>query len=122
MKSKSATKNSNYGHNENSSKRSSTSNGNHHQSQNQCPNDQQQDRKPKTINKNNPWNIDPFAPHFTKPTAGIFNQSDEPNHNNKSEGYYNGNNSNNNSNSNSRSSTPPSRYSPPQGIYLFVQL
>ena len=45
-------------------------------------NDEKEVQKPKsvpaTVNKSNPWNIDPFIPHYNKPlTSGMFAMNDE---------------------------------------------
>ena len=62
-----------------------------------------QTAKPKTaeekkvINKNNPWNIDPFVPNFSKPSINLITQTEEAN---KQEP------------SNKTISTPPQRISP----------
>jgi len=37
--------------------------------------DEKKNSKP--FNKSNPWNIDPFAPHYTKPSSSIFTANEE---------------------------------------------
>lgn len=40
---------------------------------------QHESKKEKVINKSNPWNIDPFMPHFTKPSINLITQNEEAN-------------------------------------------
>lgn len=51
----------------------------------------------KVINKNNPWNIDPFVPKFSKPSISLITQTEEAIKNN---------------NPPTNVSTPPQRISP----------
>ena len=61
---------------------------------------QQGSKEKKVINKSNPWNIDPFMPHFTKPSINLITQNEEANQM---------------VNQNKSSNTHPNKMSPPTG-------